>query len=204
MTAALNQFWMDHDISRSTPAECSDTALRRLDDFLRGIERRALRIAELSTGHREDALDIVQDSMLAFVRHYGARADTEWLPLFHRVLDNRILDHHRRNQVRQRWTGFVDRLLGRDGEERDALAEIPDPTGREPWKQLADEQTAADLERALRQLPNRQRQAFLLRVWEGLDVADTAHAMSCSEGSVKTHLFRAMNTLRSQLEAHHE
>lgn len=175
-----------------TPAE--------LDRFLRGIERRALRIAELGVGHREDALDIVQESMLAFVRGYRTRPSAEWAPLFHRVLDRKILDHHRRHRVRRRWLiwGFG---RGRAEDAGDALAEIADPAQPGPLQDVADGETRRALDAALRALPDRQRQAFLLRVWEGLDVAQTAQAMRCSEGSVKTHLARALAALRPRLEA---
>lgn len=168
-----------------------------LDRFLRGIERRALRIAELSTGQREDALELVQDAMLAFVRRYADRPEAEWAPLFHRVLDSRLLDHHRRSTVRRRFRAF----LGRPGDEpgEDALEAIADPREAGPQQDAADRETRRALDAALRALPQRQRQAFLLRVWEGLDVAQAASAMRCSEGSVKTHLFRALAALRARL-----
>jgi RNA polymerase sigma-70 factor (ECF subfamily) len=204
MTPTLAMHWMDSDrpaTSRTgTPAARNHDAL---DAFLRGIERRALRMAELAVGGRDDALDIVQDCMLTFVRNYRDKPAAEWAPLFHRVLDSRVLDFHRRHQVRARWFGWIDRLVGRDGEDVDALADIADVHTAQPWQTVADGETAAALEAALRALPHRQRQAFLLRIWEGLDVADTARAMACSEGSVKTHLSRAMGALRARLEHHH-
>ena len=203
MNPTLAMQWMDRD----TPAQSrsGQPAARNhdaLDAFLRGVERRALRMAELSVGSREDALDIVQDCMLTFVRNYRDKPATDWAPLFHRVLDSRVLDFHSRHQVRSRWIGWIDRLVGRDGDE-DALANVADPHLPQPWQHVADGETAQALDGALRALPNRQRQAFLLRVWEGLDVADTARAMACSEGSVKTHLSRAMSALRAQLEHDH-
>ena len=200
MTHTLTMQWMDSE--RETAGRTQTRATRgedALEVFLRGIERRALRIAELSVGGRDDALDIVQDSMLTFVRNYRGKPQADWAPLFHRVLDSRVLDFHRRNSTRARWLGWVDRLIGRDGEEIDAIAEIPDTTTTTPWQHIADGESAGAIDAALRALPNRQRQAFLLRVWEGLDVADTARAMACSEGSVKTHYFRALQTLRAKL-----
>lgn len=197
--------WMDSDrpaTSRSgTPAARNHDAL---DAFLRGIERRALRIAELSVGARDDALDIVQDCMLVFVRNYRDKPVPDWAPLFHRVLDSRVLDFHRRHQVRTRWFGWLDRRPGRDDPDDDALVHVADTNATQPWQAVADGETADALDAALRALPNRQRQAFLLRIWEGLDVAATARAMACSEGSVKTHLSRAMTALRVQLEHHHD
>ena len=140
----------------------------------------------------EGALDIVQDCMLTFVRNYRDKPAADWAPLFHRVLDSRVLDFHRRHQVRSRWLGWIDRLVGRDEIDEDPLANVADTHAAQPWQAVADGETADALDAALRALPNRQRQAFLLRIWEGLDVADTARAMACSEGSVKTHLSRAM------------
>jgi RNA polymerase sigma-70 factor (ECF subfamily) len=171
---------------------------RALDRFLRGIERRALRIAELSTRDREDALELVQDAMLAFARSYAHKPEADWAPLFHRVLDSRILDHHRRGQVRRRWRVW----FGRDADEagEDPLEQVADPAEPGPLLRLADGETRVALDAALRALPLRQRQCFLLRVWEGLDVAQTASAMRCSEGSVKTHLSRALAALRARLE----
>lgn len=204
MTPTLAMHWMDSDrpaTSRTgTPAARNHDAL---DAFLRGIERRALRMAEFAVGSRDDALDIVQDCMLTFVRNYRDKPAADWAPLFHRVLDSRVLDFHRRHQVRSRWFGWIDRLVGREGEDVDALADVADAHGAQPWQAVADGESAAALESALRALPHRQRQAFLLRIWEGLDVADTARAMACSEGSVKTHLSRAMGALRARLEHHH-
>ncbi len=170
-----------------------------IERFLREIERRALRMAELATSNRDEALDLVQDAMFGFVRHYGARSQAEWSPLFWRVLDSRINDWHRRQRVRGRWTGWFER--GGDDDE-DPIAAAPDPREPGPLARMADGEASKALELALRALPLRQRQAFLLRRWEGLDVADTAAAMRCSEGSVKTHLFRALANLRTHLESH--
>lgn len=177
---------------------------QRLDGFLRQVERRALRMAELATQQRDDALDIVQDAMLVFVRNYQDKPESDWTPLFYRVLDSRLTDFHRRGQVRGRFLAFFG--IGRrdDGEDDgDAVAELADPADVAPWQRIADGETGQALDAALKALPERQRQAFLLRVWEGLDVADTAKAMGCGEGSVKTHLSRAMAALRARLEAYH-
>ena len=183
----------------------TETALRQhLDLFLRDVERRALRMAELSTGNRDDALEIVQDSMLAFARLYTGKPQGDWPPLFHRVLDSRILDFHRRRNVRARWLSWWP--LGNSGDDDagdDPLHRVADAAEPGPLQRFADDQTHGALDAALRALPLRQRQCFLLRIWEGLDVAATAHAMKCSEGSVKTHLSRALSALRTQLEAHH-
>jgi len=184
------------NIDRVNPATTHEPALGR---FLESVERRALRMAELATGSRDEALDLVQDAMFGFVRHYADKPQPEWLPLFYRVLDNRLNDWHRRRQVRSRWTATPTRDADAD---LDATAQLPDPADPGPLLRLAGTQAAAALDAALAGLPLRQRQAFLLRVWEGFDVATTAATMRCSEGSVKTHLSRALAALRRALEAH--
>ena len=171
-----------------------------IERFLRTVERRAVRMAELSTRQREDAIDLVQDAMFGFVRNYGARDAVEWGPLFWRVLDSRIHDWHRRQRVRGRWLGWFGSSEA-EGED-DPVAAAPDPYEPGPLARLADGEASKALDSALQKLSLRQRQAFLLRLWEGLDVAATATAMRCSEGSVKTHLSRALAALRTHLEEH--
>jgi RNA polymerase sigma-70 factor (ECF subfamily) len=169
-----------------------------LDRFLRGVERRALRMAEMSVGDREDALEVVQEAMLGFVRRYRDKPEAEWAPLFHRVLESRITDHQRRRLVRGR---IMTWLRGEpEAGEADRLAQVPDAREPGPAQRAQDHETRSALVAALERLPRRQRQVFLLRVWEGLDVADTARALAVGEGSVKTHLSRALAHLREQLE----
>ena len=170
-----------------------------LDVFLRGVERRALRHAELAGQSRDDALDVLQEAMLAFVRRYRDREPEEWPPLFWRVLQSKLVDAQRRRSLLGRWFGWLG-LGEEDG--GDPLAAIADPAEPGPAARLGDREAAAALDAALRALPLRQRQAFLLRLWEGLDVARSAEVMGVSEGSVKTHLFRALQTLRARLENH--
>ncbi len=181
------------------------TALN-LDSFLAASERRAYRMALLATKRSADALDIVQDAMLQLVQHYRQRTPQEWPLLFQRILQNRILDWHRQQTKQRRffWSfgqGGKSDAINMDGDiEEDPLAFIVDPRENNPQELL---QRAGDVETVLRvveQLPLRQQQAFLLRAWEGLDVKETAAAMQCSEGSVKTHLFRALQMLRAALE----
>lgn len=172
---------------------------RRLaaDRFLADVEHRALRMALIATRHRDEALDIVQDAMLGWVSHYINHPEDAWRPLFYKVLQSRITDWQRRTRVRRRILGWFGQHEddGKDG--ADGLALIADPTVGDPAGNAANRQTLAKLLHALERLPLRQQQAFLLRSWEGLDVAETALAMGCSAGSVKTHLSRAMNSLRT-------
>jgi RNA polymerase sigma-70 factor (ECF subfamily) len=166
-----------------------------LDAFLAGVERRAFRIAELALGHREDALDAVQESMIRLVRYRSLPA-ADWSPLFWSILRRQLTDRHRRNAVRRRMMGW----LGRAEDEREDLVEQqPDP-GEDPARRHASGEAWRALSAALQALPRRQRECFLLRELQGLDVAGTALAMGCSQGSVKTHLSRAMAALRNTLE----
>ena len=155
-------------------------------------------MARLATGNSDDALDLVQDGMLDFVRRYSHRPETEWKTLFYRIMQSRITDWHRRTTVRNRFRVW---LRGKDseGEEQDLLEQAADTSTPDSVAQLLRRETATAIDRALKALPLRQRQAFLLRVWEELGVAETAFIMGCSEGSVKTHLFRAVQALRRML-----
>jgi RNA polymerase sigma-70 factor (ECF subfamily) len=142
--------------------------------------------------------EIVQEAILNLVRRYAARPDEEWPMLFHRILQNGIRDWHRRLKVRSqltRWFGWEDE----EGEHQDAVDHLADPRASTPDRDCESEQLIRLVERAVGRLPLRQKQAFLLRAWEGLDVRDTAEAMGCTEGSVKTHFSRALKTLRQQL-----
>jgi RNA polymerase sigma-70 factor (ECF subfamily) len=177
------------------PASKDDT--RALNSFLAEVERRAYRMAQVALRHEQDALDAVQDAMLQLARRYAGRPQEEWRPLFFRILQNRIRDLQRRRAVRAKVMAFLPWRQDED-EMPDPVAEAPDPAPG-PVARLEGAAALAALETALRTLPARQREAFLLRSLEGLDVAQTAAAMGCSDGSVKTHYFRALQALRAQL-----
>lgn len=164
-----------------------------------GVERRAYRTAEIATGNSEDALDILQDSMYKLVQKYAGHDPQEWGALFQTILQSRIMDHHRRNAVRNRyrvWFGRYDE----DDEGHDPIQTMEDEHGSRPDSELEMSAGMEILDEAVRQLPARQQQAFMLRALEGLNVAETAKVMKCSEGSVKTHYFRALAVLREKLE----
>jgi RNA polymerase sigma-70 factor (ECF subfamily) len=184
----------DVDLSDST-RNAHSTALSQ---FLAGVEVRAFKIAQAALRHEDDALDAVQDAMLQLARAYSARPAEEWKPLFYRILENRIRDMQRRRTVRNRVMSWLPFRADPDEDEPDPIADAAsnDPL---PVRRLEIDEAMSALEKALGTLPRRQRQAFLLRALEGLDVAQTARAMGCSEGSVKTHYFRALQTLRAQL-----
>lgn len=151
------------------------------------------------------ALDIVQDAMLKLTERYALRPATELPLLFQRILQNTIRDHYRRQKVRALWTMPVSSLFGAEGDaDADPLETLEagdrSNLGGAPAEQMERAQLVALIEKALEQLPVRQRQAFLLRYWEELDVAEAAQIMGCSEGSVKTHCSRATRALAMMLE----
>lgn len=170
----------------------------QLERFLAEVERRAYRMAAIATADPEDALDLVQEAMMVFAQRYAhSRPRPEWPPLFYRILQNKLKDWHRRRATRGRWMAWW-RGAEASG-ERDPIDSAPDP-GPDPERNALTTGATDALESALRALPERQRQAFLLRAWEGMNVAETARAMGCSAGSVKTHYFRALKGLRERLE----
>ena len=153
----------------------------------------------------ENALDIVQEAMLKLAEKYGAKPAGELPMLFQRILQNTIRDFYRRQKVRSLWvTLFSSLSAGKEDEDSDPLETLtsvdPKP-GEGPPDRLEQAQVIESIEKELERLPARQRQAFLLRYWEELDVAETAAVMGCSEGSVKTHCSRAAHALAAALRA---
>ncbi|HVP33055.1 MAG TPA: RNA polymerase sigma factor [Steroidobacteraceae bacterium] len=184
------------DVDLSDPEE--QTRTRALNQFLAGVELKAFKIAQAALRHEDDALDAVQDAMMQLARAYADRPAEQWKPLFYRILENRIRDMQRRRTVRGRVMAWLPIRGEDDDEDFDPVAQAPSAEPQ-PVRRLELAEAMGALEQALEALPPRQRQAFLLRTLEGLDVAETAAAMGCSEGSVKTHYFRAVQTLRAQL-----
>lgn len=178
---------------------------KELSNFLADVERRAFKQAAFAVRDSHAALDIVQDAMLRLAEKYGGKPAGELPMLFQRILQNAIRDFFRRQKVRSMWTTLFS-SFGPKGDEDDydpletimhqGSARTPEPT-----EELLRTQTLAAIEEALAQLPARQRQAFILRYWEDMDVAETARAMGCSEGSVKTHCSRASHALAGLLKA---
>ena len=180
---------------------------KELSDFLKSIEKRAFKRALYSVRDEDAALDIVQDAMIRLSEKYVDRPPAELPLLFQRILSNATMDWFRRQKVR---TSVVKNFSdfespGGDADDFDILETLEALGGT-----LASESTADSVSRAqillaieseVAQLPGRQREAFLLRYWEELDVAETAAAMGCSEGSVKTHCSRAVHALAKALQA---
>ncbi len=166
-----------------------------LDRFLASVEKRAYRMTHIATRNPDDALDIIQDAMLTLVRRYAHKPEREWGPLFHRILQNQIRDWYRRQKVRNRLIAW----FSGDNEKNDFIQTLPAAENRGPLAQVNNAAMTEQLEQALQNLPLRQQQTFLLRVWEGLNVNETASAMGISGGSVKTHYSRAVHSLRDKL-----
>ena len=180
---------------------------KELSDFLASAERRAYKHALFAVRDQHAALDIVQDAMLRLAEKYGARPAEELPLVFQRILQNAIRDHFRRQKVRAFWVSPLAALKAADSDDDDSDpletlltgddSKIP---GGAPAVALEQTQVLALIEKALEALPPRQRQAFLLRYWEELDVAQTAEIMGCSEGSVKTHCSRATHAIAAYLK----
>src|SRR5580698_7121361 len=186
----------DGDVDLTDPE--AQTRSRALNQFLAGVELKAFKIAQAALRHEDDALDAVQDAMLQLVRAYAARPAEEWKPLFYRILENRIRDLQRRRTVRGRVIAWMPFRGDEEDDEPDPIAQAPS-TDPSPVKKLELAEAMGALQKALADLPRRQQQVFMLRTLEGMDVAETAIAMGCSEGSVKTHYFRALQALREKL-----
>jgi RNA polymerase sigma-70 factor (ECF subfamily) len=199
------RFWYHRTQTNTAPAEGHLASRSELSTFLQGIERRAFKQAVFAVREEEAALDIVQDAMLRLAEKYGDRPVAELPLLFHRIMQNAIRDWFRRQKVRSLWTTLLSSLSpGREDDEHDPLETLEadaDSNEEAPASILERAQVLEIIEQELARLPGRQRQAFIMRYWEELDVAETARVMGCSEGSVKTHCSRAAHTLAAALKA---
>ena len=200
-------FWYHLPPNNSAAAEGPLASRSELSAFLEGVERRAFKQAMFAVRDEEAALDIVQDAMLRLAEKYGHRPVTELPLLFHRIVQNAIRDYFRRQKVRSLWTTLLSSLAPRRGEddEQDPLETLQAADGSNfqeaPSAQLEQAQVLEIIDQEIARLPARQREAFILRYWEERDVAETARAMGCSEGSVKTHCSRAAHALAAALTA---
>ena len=178
---------------------------QELSDFLASVEKRAFKQAVFAVRQDESALDIVQDAMMKLAEKYADRPSTEFPMLFQRILQNAIRDWFRRQKVRSTWTTLFSSFGGKDeDDDHDFLetlqAEDTSNIPVSPAAQLEQAQVLSIIEQSIEKLPGRQREAFMLRYWEEFDVAETASAMGCSEGSVKTHCSRAVHALSIMLK----
>jgi RNA polymerase sigma-70 factor (ECF subfamily) len=192
---------------QNAPTEGHLASRSELSTFLEGVERRAFKQAVFAVRDEQAALDIVQDAMLRLAEKYGGRPAAELPLLFHRIMQNAIRDWYRRQKVRSLWTTLLSSLTpGRgDDEDHDPLETLETLDGSNveeaPGDRLEQAQVLEIIQQELARLPPRQREAFVMRYWEELDVAETARVMGCSEGSVKTHCSRAAHGLATALKA---
>ncbi|RJG06387.1 RNA polymerase sigma factor [Noviherbaspirillum cavernae] len=180
---------------------------KELSDFLENVERRAFKQAVYAVRKDESALDIVQDAMVKLAEKYGDKPAAELPLLFQRILQNVIHDYFRREKVRSTWISLFSGLGAEDdsNDNFDILDTYEAEEGTQAAESSADKveraQVLAVIDQEIQKLPTRQREAFLMRYWQDMDVAETAAAMGCSEGSVKTHCSRATHTLAQALRA---
>ena len=179
---------------------------KELSDFLENVERRAFKQAVYAVRKDEAALDIVQDAMIKLAEKYGDKPAAELPMLFQRILQNTILDYFRREKVRNTWVSLFGNMGKRDGDDDvDLLETYESADGSAAAESSADQferrRTLEMIDAEVQKLPTRQREAFLMRYWQDMDVAETAEAMGCSEGSVKTHCSRATHALADALKA---
>ena len=172
--------------------------MRELDAFLKGTEKRAFRMAQLATHNDADAMDIVQEAMIKLVTHYSEKTVEEWRPLFFKILENRILDWHRKQSVMKKI--FFWRKDTADEANQNSISSEVEDRQFDPQSQLISEQIGKHLLACIEALPLKQQQCFLLRSWEGLSIKETSKIMGINENSVKTHYSRAMQKLKQ----HHE
>lgn len=188
-------------VKRNLPIESEQSRLA-LDGFLASVQRRAFAMARAAAGNTDDAMDVVQDSMLQLVKSYADRDAEEWRKLFYRILNNKLNDLFRRRKLRQRFGGILPGSHSPSSVDAESVADPFDKIAAadgDPAIHLQRERTITSLHLHISRLPRRQREAFMLRCWEGFSTIETASTMGCSEGSVKTHYSRALNALRSQL-----
>lgn len=179
---------------------------QELSDFLKSVERRAFKRSVYHVRDEEAALDIVQDSMMKLAQHYGDKPANELPMLFQRILSNCTLDWFRRQKTRRAlFSNLSDFESVDDDGDFDLLENFVSPTDSRETESAEDTTRRAqvfhEIEEQIAALPGRQREAFLMRYWEEMDVAETAAAMGCSEGSVKTHCSRAVHALSKALKA---
>lgn len=172
-----------------------------MEEFLKSVEKKAFRMIQIATGDTDDALDLLQDSMMKFVCNYSKKKESEWKPLFYKVVQNRIRDWFRREKLKIVFFTFMPGMKPEEsGNFPDPIQNVQDHQSKDSLTSLKTSQAMTTLDGALKQLPARQQQVFLLRAWEGLSVKETALAMSCTQGTVKTHYSRALKMLRHELE----
>ena len=176
----------------------SDMRDTKIEDFLKDVSIRAFNICVVSCNNKDDAHDIVQNSMCKLVEKYKHNPSNQWKPLFYTILRNKLNDYYRKKALSNRI--FASRNTDEEYEETVSYSPNPSDQSNNPQKSIETMERRSALKSALSILPRRQQQAFMFRYWEGFSTRETALAMNCSEGSVKTHLSRANERLRELLK----
>jgi RNA polymerase sigma-70 factor (ECF subfamily) len=199
-SALPNRIYFADRLSTESPTVMTRDAMRPFDLFTEQVSGRALVMMELATQHHDVARDLVQDALIALAERYLDRPQTEWPALFYGILNRRLMDWRRQEVRRSKYFSWF-RPVAKDDDllEVDPLDLIVDEQQIDPSDLLTSASDLDLVKHAIAKLPPRQQQAFLLRAWENMDVKSTATVMQCSEGSVKTHYFRAIESLRSLL-----
>lgn len=169
--------------------------IEQLNIFFIANEKKAYAIAVMSLKNKDDALDVVQDVMIKFVEKYKRKNQKHWCSLFYRMVQNRITDFHRSNTKKRKYFSFFN-----TDKDENIIEQVADENYVTALQQMDDYTKIENLQDCLNELPTRQLQAFVCRIWEGLSVKETANSMKCSQGSVKTHLFRALKSIREQMK----
>ena len=181
----------------SQKPEIIDMSLnQQLDLFLRKHQKQAYGIALMNTRQEADALDVVQEAMIAFVNAYKHKPHEEWKPLFYRILQNKINDHHRKQK------SWLKHFFS--SQDSVKLTEQHISSEPSPLDRMDTHERGNQMIEIIKQLPMQQNQVVIYRHWQQMSVAETAHVMQISEGSVKTHLFRATQKIKQSLGIHHE
>lgn len=176
-----------------------------LEEFLKYIERRAFHMARLSTRQIDDAHDIVQEAMYKLIEKYAHKQPLDWKPLFFTILNSKITDYYRRNSIKDK-VFFKSKAVTAEDDyylDRESYSATASGTS-EPDVQFLQQRNIQELSRCIEQLSHRQKQAFMMRCWEGYSTQETANLMACSEGSVKTHYSRAISKLKNTLEVNND
>jgi len=193
--------WQIQDSSKNKMADTASAEKRRImNDFLMSVERRAFAIAQMAVTNPDDALELVQESMLKLVQLYINKPQEQWTPLFYKILQSRIRDWYRRSKVKNRIFSWFSGSETNDEQDTSVVERMADLENTEPEQKVTSEIANEHLQKALKTLSLRQQQVFLLRAWEGMNVKEAAFVMKCSEGSVKTHYSRALNRLKDLMQ----
>lgn len=176
-----------------------------LEEFLKYIEQRAFHMARLSTRQIDDAHDIVQEAMYKLIEKYAHKQPLDWKPLFFTILNSKITDYYRRNSIKDKVFFKSKAVTAEDDYYLDWESYSATASGTsEPDVQFLQQRNIHELSRCIEQLSHRQKQAFMMRCWEGYSTQETANLMACSEGSVKTHYSRAISKLKNTLEVNND